>query len=274
MPPGTSAMTLPISSVSGSSPAASQRAAISAPLAPSSKVGAGVWAMRTNRSGKDDSGPSSARVAALRFTSLASSVQPVLEAGDALPQRVERCLRAVVEPELGEDLGESVADRLLAHAERGRYLLVGSALRQMTQDVFLALRQLAQLVVGVAGQLAVRLDLFEDLGRDLGVEQRLACRDPLDGSDEVVGVGVLQQVAARACFDGLEHVAVLAVHREDDDVGVWLLGQYRLGGRHAVELGHLDVHEDHVRPGLQRMPYRFAAVGRLADHAEAFLGLQ
>src|SRR5690606_13921508 len=99
-----------------------------------------------------------------------SRLAAVLQRGDALPERVERGLCAVVEAELREDLRQAVPDGLLADPQPGRDLLVGGALGEVPEDLLLALGQLAQLVLGVRRQLAVLAELGQYLRCHLRVQ--------------------------------------------------------------------------------------------------------
>ena len=88
--------------------------------------------------------------------------------------------------------------------------------------------------------------------------------DRSDGVDELVGVGVLEQEAARAGPQGVEDVVVAVEGGEDEYLGQVGLDDLA-GGRDAVEDRHLHVHEHDVRAQLLCCVDCLAPVGRLAD---------
>jgi hypothetical protein len=102
----------------------------------------------------------------------------------------------------------------------------------------------------------------------LGGQERPSLGGPGDGGQDLVAVGVLQDVARGP---GDEHAAddllvLVARERDDPEVGEVRLEQTR--GLDAVHRGHPDVHQDHV--GRERTHERegLRARARLAHHLE------
>ena len=104
---------------------------------------------------------------------------------------------------------------------------------------------------------------------DLGPEDRLAGGGRPDGADDLVLVGPLEQVAAGPGAHRGEDGVVVLEHREDDDGRRRRRPRRDAAGRlDAVEVGHPQVHEDHV--GAQRCGQLHGArpgLG-LADHLD------
>ena len=93
--------------------------------------------------------------------------------------------------------------------------------------------------------------------------------------DEEGGPGVVEQEAARPVVDGGAHV-VVEVEGGDDHHRDRVLNARagKLAGRlQAVEPGHADVAQAHVRSQVPAEPHRPHAGGRLADHLDP-VGLQ
>jgi hypothetical protein len=117
-------------------------------------------------------------------------------------------------------------------------------------------------------------EVLDDAPRQLGVQKHLPGVDPADGLNELLGVGVLEEVPPGPRLHRLKDVGILAVHGEDDDTGPGPLLEDGLGGLHPVQARHLDVHEDHVGLGLEGVPQRLPAVLGLPHHTEVPLRLQ
>ena len=93
--------------------------------------------------------------------------------------------------------------------------------------------------------------------------------DGLDGGDQLSGIHGLEQIAAGARPDGVEHVLLLPVHGQGDDAGGRGLAHDLADGFHAVHVGHDDVHQDHVRLRRARQRHRLGAVLGFGHHREA-----
>jgi hypothetical protein len=93
-------------------------------------------------------------------------------------------------------------------------------------------------------------ELLDEAAGDPGGEQRLAGRHHPNGRHQVLAGQVLEQEPAGPGPQGLEHVLVQVEGGQDqhpDRVGGPGAGQ-PAGRRQPVELGHADVHQDHVGP--------------------------
>ena len=91
----------------------------------------------------------------------------------------------------------------------------------------------------------------DDPGRHLGREQGVPAGDRTDRVDELLGVGVLEQEAARPGPQGVEEVVVAVEGREHDDPAE-VRRDDRPGRLDAVHHRHLHVHEDDVGCELAR----------------------
>jgi hypothetical protein len=97
-----------------------------------------------------------------------------------------------------------------------------------------------------------------------------------DRREQELGVGVLEQEAARSPADRAHRRLVEVEGREHDDARLPPAARLRGGedgarGLDAVHDGHADVHEDDVGQGLLRHPDALDAVARLADELEVGL---
>jgi hypothetical protein len=192
----------------------------------------------------------------------------------------------------GADLGEHVVDvafyRCLADEQVLGDLGVGQAGRDQGEDLGLAggeavgegrrrgmrLGGLAWLVGGAGPSAAGdglglaggdRLDQGLLDGR---VQGRLAARYALQGLADLVGAGVLGEVAERAGAEGVDDRAVVGVGGKDHHLDLGMGGPQAAGGLHPVYPGHPQVHQDHVRPELGGEGQRLLAVRGGADHLD------
>jgi hypothetical protein len=92
---------------------------------------------------------------------------------------------------------------------------------------------------------------------------------------ELLGWGVLEQKAAGARPQGLEHVLVTLERGEDHHTTVQLavFGNPPRGLK-AVTVGHLDVHQHDVGPQAPGAGHGLLAVRRLADNLDLGIGLE
>src|ERR1700749_3256846 len=109
-------------------------------------------------------------------------------------------------------------------------------------------------------------DGVDQVGLDGGVDDGAAAGDVVEGAADLFGAGVFGQVAAGAGAEGVDDRAVVGVGDEDDDADVWAPLAELAGGGGAVQVGHAQVHQDHVGLGLLGHGQRFLAVGGGADH--------
>src|SRR2546422_395946 len=110
--------------------------------------------------------------------------------------------------------------------------------------------------------------LVHDVLRDGRGEVGLAPRHRLEGELELGDVGPLEKVARGAGAQGLRHVLLGGVHREDQHARAGRLFGDAGGRLEAVEARHRDVHDDHVGTVAAHEVERFAPVRRLRNHLD------
>ncbi len=105
-------------------------------------------------------------------------------------------LSTALQIELGEDAADVVLDRLVREEQRGRDLLVGLPLGQVVEDAALLGGQLGQRVlVRPAGHAP---DARHRLFGAVGIEQRAAATDRLEGRHKIAPPDLLEEIAAGA----------------------------------------------------------------------------
>jgi hypothetical protein len=107
-------------------------------------------------------------------------------------------------------------------------------------------------------------------------QQSVAARHDAHGTAEVVRLHVLEQEAARAGVQRLEHVLVQVEGRQDDHAHLRQLAIRGDPARslEAVHAGHADVHQDDVRPAGAYVLEGGGAVGHFADHLDVVGALE
>ena len=86
----------------------------------------------------------------------------------------------------------------------------------------------------------------DQLVGDLGVKLRFATSGGKDGADQIIGGDIFEQVALCACLQGGEELFVVNKAGEDDDARLGERGEDLFGGFDAIEMGHDDIHQDHI----------------------------
>ncbi len=89
----------------------------------------------------------------------------------------------------------------------------------------------------------------------------------MDGADrarQLLHIDILQQVAVRAGLDGTNHQLGLGKRRERDNPYRGLITFDQRDRRHAVHLGHHQVHQHDVRAQRGRQVHRLTPAARLA----------
>jgi hypothetical protein len=86
--------------------------------------------------------------------------------------------------------------------------------------------------------------------------------------------GAFEQIAAGAGPHGREHRVVIAEHGQDQHGGVGAGGDDPAGRVDTVQLGHVQVHDDHIREVGRGQRDRLLAASGLPDHLQAVTGGQ
>ncbi len=138
------------------------------------------------------------------------------------------------------------SDRGLFDEQRGGDLPVGQSARDQGQDLALALGEAGE--PGLAGQVrhGLACHAVDDPPGDRGREQAVAVGDRVDGGDEVLGTGPLEQEPRRAGPQCAEDVVVLFERGQDQHLRLGDGAHELAGRRDAVEVGHPHVHEHDV----------------------------
>ncbi len=158
--------------------------------------------------------------------------------------------------------------RVVADVERLRDRLVALAAREVLQDLALAPGQLPKVVVAGLALLA-RHQQIDQLGSHQRRHDDLAAGDAADRIDHVVGVHVLQQVAAHAGPEGAGEVILEVAHRQDDNRRGDAFGADPRQQREAVDGCHPQVHYDEIRLSFAQQPDRLVGVAGGAEHLDA-----
>ena len=117
---------------------------------------------------------------------------------------------------------------------------------------------------GCAGQQQV-----DQLDRHHRRDDHLAARGAADRVDDVVGVHVLQQVAAHARAERPAEVLLRIAHRQHDDRRVDALGADAREQPVAVDRHHAQVHDREVRALVAQQPHRLVGIAGGPDDLDA-----
>jgi hypothetical protein len=184
-------------------------------------------------------------------------------------------VNAVAHAQLHEDPLHVGLDRgLLDHQLLGD-LAVAEPARQQRQHVALARGQLAEsrLLAGHDDRPTLGHPVDHPPG-DRRRQQRLPRGHGVDGGDQVLGPGALQQEPGRAGAERSEDVLVVLERGHDQDAHVGVGGDDLARGGDAVEPGHADVHQHHVGLEPRHAPDRLAAVDGLPHHLDGRVARQ
>ena len=184
-------------------------------------------------------------------------------------------LDAVAGVELGQQAAHVGAGGGGADHQAGGDLVVGQPAADEREHLPLARGEDVEARRGHARLRAAR-ELGDEPAGHRGREQRLAAGDEGDRADEVGGLAVLEQEPRRPGAQGAVDVLVEVEggQHEHRGAGQRGVGDDRVQGGQAVDARHPHVHDDHVGTGLAGDRHGLRAVGRLADHREALLGLE
>src|SRR5215217_3060536 len=169
-------------------------------------------------------------------------------------------LGAAVDAQLPQDIQNVGLDRLLFHEQLTGYLPVRLATRHKLQDLSLALSK----GLGVLWGANFTHQARRSLGGELDPSLRCAPYRPV----QLLGVGVLKEVAYRPGAHGLRHRSILKDAGERHDLHLRQLRADGSDGLYAVHDGHEEVHQDDVGLELPGHLQRLLAVLRFADHLE------
>jgi hypothetical protein len=142
-------------------------------------------------------------------------------------------LRAVGDADLREHLGQVCLDGLLADLQPTGDELVREALPDQREHLALAGAEL--------DRGAHLRSLGDHLVRGARGQRRLAPGSGADAADDLVGVGVLEQVAERAGVECAENPVAVGERGQHHDPGRRPRRDQRTGDFDPVELGHLQV---------------------------------
>src|SRR6201996_1716500 len=101
-----------------------------------------------------------------------------------------------------------------------------------------------------------------------GVDDGAAAGDVVQGAADLLGAGVFGQVAAGAGAERVDDRVVVGVGGEHDDLNIGAAVAELTGGGGAVQMGHAQIHQDHVGLGLLGQPECFLAVGGGPHHLD------
>ena len=116
--------------------------------------------------------------------------------------------------------------------------------------------------------------LLDHRRRDVGREERAAARSTADRVDDLVALGILEDVARGPGHQHLAHGALLLEPGQRHDLERGMLGLQPACGLDAVHLRHADVHQHDVGRQLVHEPDRLDAAGRFADDLEVLAAEQ
>ncbi len=171
-------------------------------------------------------------------------------------------------PELLHRPRAVVLDRLLGEVQQLRDLAVRVRLGDELDDLLLALGELARAAL-LAGE-----DVLDQGALGVGGEEGLAALDRADRLEQL-GVGLaLEHVSGRSGLEGLEQVALVVVHGEDEDGDVGRLLADLVGRLQPGEARHLDVEDREVGALADRDVARLDPVRRLGDDLHVLLALE
>jgi hypothetical protein len=170
---------------------------------------------------------------------------------------VEGRLCAALDPELAEDVAHVGLHGLLADVQLPGDFLVGAAHGEEAEDVGFTL--------GESFRALRRADFAEEARGRLWGELHLAFRGGLDRPAELVGLGVLEQVADGAGLHSPDHRGVLQHAGEGDHFDFGHFPPDGANGGDAVHHGHEQVHEHNVGLELVGQLEGFRTVLGFAD---------
>lgn len=95
-----------------------------------------------------------------------------------------------------------------------------------------------------------------------------------DGFSDIGGVGAFEDIPMGAMFHEVADEAFVFVHGDDDDANVRVVPADPFGGFDAVLVGHLQVHQNDLRPVAGEVPDQFIAIVGFLDEEDIGVGPQ
>ena len=195
---------------------------------------------------------------------------PSRQLHDAVADGVDHQRRGVLAAGFLEDVGAVLVDRALGDEQLVGDLLIGKPPADGHQNLpFAGGELLVGDLLAFAAPHAAR-----ERGEQPGAEVAAAGRHRVDGGDHVVDLRILEQKAAGSRLHHARVVALLAEHREGDDLQVGPERQRPLGGLGAVDARHGEIHEDDIGLDAGQQGEQLLAAARLAHDAAAGAAFQ
>jgi len=184
-------------------------------------------------------------------------------------------LGAVPGVQLGHDAAYVGLGGERAQEQPGGDFVVGQALGGQRHHLALPVGQACQRDAARRGPFGAAGDVGDQPAGHAGRQQRVAAGHHPDGLDQLGRLGVLDQETAGPGAQRLVDVLVGLEGGQDDDLdpGQVLLGRDAPGGFQAVDPGHPDVHQHHVRALAAGQVHGLPAVGGLTDHLQVLGGV-
>ena len=186
--------------------------------------------------------------------------------------RVEGKLKAVRDAELVENIVEVILYSLLRDEKLFADFLVAETLGDELDDFFFPVAEKRLFATGAGlGRFG---EGFHDLCGHAIVEPDFAGMDAVNGLDEQVGGGLLQDYAASAEPHGAYDVTVVFGGGEHDHAGGQGVKVDFLEDGKTVFIGHAEVEEKNIGLELGEHLDAFGAILGFADDGDVFIGIE
>jgi hypothetical protein len=185
---------------------------------------------------------------------------------------VERQFETVGDAELVENVVKVVFYGLLANEELFPDFLVAEALGNELHNLFFAVAE--QRLFAAWARLRGFGEGLHDLGGHAIVEPDFASMNAMNGFDEQIGGGLLQDHAASAEAHGANDIAIIFSGREDDDAGRKRIEVNFLKDGKAVFIGHTEIEQENVGLELRKHLDAFSAILRFSDDGNVFVRVE
>src|ERR1700730_5786523 len=174
--------------------------------------------------------------------------------------------------QLPEDVGDVMLDRLVRQEEVGGDLLVGLAVGgQPEHPLLLVGERGAGDLVGAGGHLP---DPFQDLARDLGIEQRAALGDGDHRIDQARLVDLFQKIAGGAGHDRLVDGIFVGVRGQHDHLAPQVAAEDLATGVDPAPSWHPHIEQDDVGTQQRGLVHRILWRGGFTDNPDARIGFE